>query len=106
MAQTREEEPICEEVCDFGVIYSLVLRQSKGAGWAARAQPARLILKVSWEEHLPERESTIRSCAFELDLARERLTALGRKGNSLPVGRFPAKWFCNWARAALRDAPL
>jgi hypothetical protein len=103
MAQSREEDPICE-TCDFGVIYSLILRPAKGAGWV-NAKPPRLILKVSWEELLPSCETETRACTFELDLAREKLMSLGRKGNSLPAERFPAKWFCDWARQALKEAP-
>jgi len=85
---TREEEPLAV-VRDFGAIYSLFLRPGKrGAN--------RVILKVTWEEANAER-----SCVFEIDLERERLVALGRKGNSLPAERFSAKWFCDWARARI-----
>jgi len=94
----REEEPFAVS-CDFGVVYSLFLRPAK-----LSALPPRVILKVTWEdEERPEPDGETRSCTFELDLARERLIVLGRKGNSLPAERFPAKWFCDWARQELAD---
>jgi hypothetical protein len=90
---TREEEPLCVE-CDFGVVYSLYQRPGK------RGAPPRVILKVTWEETEAER-----SCTFEIDLKRERLVALGRKGNSLPAERFDSAWFCAWAREKLALRP-
>ena len=94
----REEDPLCV-ACDFGVVYSLYLRPPSRGGKA----PPRVILKVTWEDAAAPQDSEVRSCAFELDLERERLIALGRKGNSLPVTRFPAKWFCDWARAGIKS---
>ena len=90
----REEEPV-SIVYDFCAIYSLYLRPQRRGVKA----PGRVILKVTWEDAESEQDDGLRSCAFEVDLERERLTALGRKGNSLPAERFPAKWFCQWARA-------
>lgn len=87
--RTREEEPL-RVVCDFGVTYRLYMRPVR----RNPAAPWRAILKVSWEE-----AAELRSCVFEIDLARERLIALGRKGNTLPAERLPAKWFCDWVRA-------
>lgn len=88
----REEEPIGVRR-DFGAIYSLYLRPPKRG-----AKTSRVILKVTWEDDAEDAGAEVRSCTFEVDLERERLTALGRKGNSLPAERFPAKWFCEWAR--------
>jgi len=92
----REEEPI-SEFCDFGVVYSLYLRPAKN-----NSAP-RVILKVTWEEKDAKPNEELRSCTFDVDLDRERLIALGRKGNSLPPERFPAKWFCNWARKSIAE---
>jgi hypothetical protein len=93
----REEEPISVE-CDFGVVYSLYLRPPQRG-----SKTRRLIVKVTWEEKDPLPDAELRSCTFELDLERELLTPLGRKGNSLPAQQFDAKWFCQWARRALRE---
>jgi hypothetical protein len=88
----REEEPIAT-ACDFGVIYSLYSRPQSRASAAPR-----LILKISWED----KKGEVQSSTFELNLERETLTALGRKGNSLPPERFDPKWFCEWARRSLK----
>ncbi|HYF51735.1 MAG TPA: hypothetical protein VEJ63_20130 [Planctomycetota bacterium] len=98
LKKTREEQPIAV-ACDFGVVYSLVLRAGQGDG------SPRVILKVTWEdEESPNGET--KSAVFELDLTRNRLIALGRKNNSLPAERFPAKWFCDWARREITPEAL
>src|SRR5438552_3336823 len=90
--ESREEEPIAI-ACDFGVVYSLYVRPTMRGTKIFR----RLILKVTWENTEAPKDAEMRSCTFELDLERERLIALGRKGNSLPAERFSAKWVCDWA---------
>jgi hypothetical protein len=91
----REEEPLAV-ACDFGVVYSLYLRPAKSG--------ARIILKVTWEETGgPADPDGTRSSTFEVDLKRNRLIAQGRKGHALPADRFPAQWFCDWARRAVGE---
>ena len=103
-ARSREEEPLAE-LLDFGVVYSLFVRPP-----ARGAISSRLILKVSWEEHGTgepggnDSKTEGQSCAFEIDLARERLVALGRKNHSLPPERFCAARLCRWARETLAEA--
>ncbi len=94
----RDEEPAAV-ACDFSAVYSLYLRPVKRGG------SVRIILRVTWEDTASELDG-LRSCAFELELARERIVALGRKGNSMPADRLPAKWFCDWARSVLPAAVL
>jgi len=89
----RDEEPVAV-ACDFCAVYSLYRRPTRRGAHTS----ARIILKVTWEDPASDQDG-LRSCAFEVDLERERLVALGRKGNSVPAERFPARWFCAWARA-------
>lgn len=91
----REEEPL-SVACDFGVMYSLYLRPAKKSG-------TRIILKVTWEENDGPANDGQRNATFEVDLRLNRLVALGRKGSALPVDRFPAKWFCDWARRVVGE---
>jgi len=94
----RDEEPVAV-ACDFSAVYSLYLRPVKRGGFGSTGV-VRILLKVTWEDPASELDG-LRSCAFEIDLRRERVVALGRKGNSMPADRLPAKWFCEWARSVL-----
>jgi len=90
------KDRLISEACDFGVVYSLFLKQ------AGRSVPRRVIVKISWEEETVCDLET-RSCVFELNLDVGRMWALGRKGNQLPAERFCAKRICAWAKRELLD---
>lgn len=92
----RDEEPL-RTVCDFGATYRLYLRAPKRG---TSATP-RLILKVTWQENAPQPEKETQSGTFEIDLDKNRVIALGRRGNGFPARNLPAEWFCNWARKAI-----
>ena len=88
------KDRLISETCDFGVVYSLFLKQ---------AAQRRVIVKVSWEEETGKSEPETRSSVFELNLQKRTMWALGRKGNQLPAERFCAEKICAWARAELAD---
>jgi len=90
------KDRLISESCDFGVIYSLYLKQAGPA-------PRRVIVKVSWEENTACDDTETHSSVFELDLSRGTLWALGRKGNQLPADRFCAPKICAWAQRELKD---
>lgn len=92
------KDRLISETCDFGVVYSLFLKQ---AGQAAALR--RVIVKVSWEEEVPGAEAETRSSVFELNLTKGTMWALGRKGNQLPAERFCAEKICAWARLELAE---
>jgi hypothetical protein len=92
------KDRLISEACDFGVVYSLFLKQ------AARVlAPRRVIVKISWEIGTPSGEPETHSCVFEVNVSTGRMWALGRKGNQLPVERFCAAKICAWARRELLD---
>ena len=96
----RDEEPL-RTVCDFGAVYRLYLRAPK----RGRSEDPRLILKVTWEDMGGAGEKELQSGTFEIDLPRNRVIALGRKGNGFSAKNLPADWFCRWAREALNGGP-
>lgn len=84
------KDRLVSELCDFGVVYSLYARGG--------APSRRALVKASWEEPGAGGDPVTRSCVFELDFKREKLNALGRKGNQLSAQQFPAARICAWAR--------
>lgn len=92
------KDRLISETCDFGVVYSLFLKQA-----GQSAAPRRVIVKVSWEEEFPGREAETRSSVFELNLMNGTMRALGRKGNQLSAERFCVEKICTWARLELAE---
>ncbi len=92
------KDRLISEACDFGVVYSLYLKQA-----ARTSAPRRVIVKISWEREIPDGDVETQSCVFELNVELGRMFALGRKGNQLSADRFSAKRICEWARRELMD---
>ena len=94
------KDRLIAETCDFGVVYSLYLKQP---GRATPEKAPRPIVKISWEVERPGGEMETLSCVFELNLMSGRMWALGRKGNQMPAERFCAEKICAWARRELEE---
>lgn len=92
------KDKLISEACDFGVVYSLFLKQANRP-----PLPRRVIVKVSWEVDSGAPETETRSSVFELNVEAGKMWALGRKGNQLPVERFSASKICAWAKRELYD---
>src|SRR5580765_1854359 len=94
------KDRLIAESCDFGVVYSLYLKQPTRA--AASTSP-RPIVKISWDVEHPGGEMETLSCVFELNLTTGKMWALGRKGNQLPTDHFSAEKICAWAKKELEE---
>ena len=95
------KDKLISEACDFGVVYSLFLKQPNRP--PLPSLPRRVIVKVSWEVESGGPEMETRSSVFELNVEAGKMWALGRKGNQLPAERFAAAKICAWAKRELQE---